>query len=108
MAEPGVLEVELDLDGVLEPKLADAPIGSLQNPVATSDLAPQGLHPGTYCSKNSRGPSLLVGHNPSMPFLDRRRVVWSSLPPPATSFALLGDLMDLRAAPTGCSSGDLE
>jgi hypothetical protein len=31
------------------------------------------------------------------------------MPPPVTSFALLGDLMDLRrAAPTGCSSGDLE
>jgi hypothetical protein len=70
MAEPGVLEVELDMDGVLEPKLADAPIGSLQNPVASSDLAPQGLHPGTYRSKNSRGPLLPVGHNPSMPFLD--------------------------------------
>jgi hypothetical protein len=67
MAEPGVLEVELDLDGVLEPKLADAPIGSLQNHVATSDLAPQGLHPGTYQSKNSRGPPLPVGHNRTTP-----------------------------------------
>lgn len=91
MAGPGVLEVDPVLGGVLEPKLADGATGSLPNPVAASELAPRGLQPGTYRSKNSRGPPLpAVGHDPSMPFLVHGQAVWRSLPPQATSF-LLGD-----------------